>query len=543
MLSFILSLTGCDWFSNGLFNIFDPQAQIRVNYNTTIPTIVIVDEEEDTLTFVFYDKIDEFSINLEIFCLNGIEFNIIGFSYEYSVSEYGASQNSFPVQIPELSRIVSEPFYVEPSTETGTPGPKTTIELPLIFIDVIDYFWMNPLVGEVFCDLEIIGVDGAGHNLTIIVGSNIPVIQYGIDFYSPIAIINTIPDTSTGTAPFEVVFDASLSYDIGRGIASYEWDFGDENTVTGITENHTYDSPGIYNVTLTVTDFYGHEGYDTVVITVNEPGAPTAIINTTPPSPPTGIAPFEVYFDAYESTSESEIVSYEWEFGDGDTGTGVTLNHTYSNVGTYTVVLTVTDSNDKKGYDYVEVTVTKEPNAVITTVPDPPTGVAPFIVYFDAYESTSESGIISYEWDFGDGSDTGDGITVNHTYNTAGTYIVYLTITDSNEYEAYDSVPITVTVEGSESEAEVIVEADPETIAPGGDSTITATCTDDSGSIVPNGTSVWFSTSDGVLTIISGTTTNGIATATLTMNNVGVALVSASTSYAIGNVVTVTCAE
>jgi len=286
-----------------------------------------------------------------------------------------------------------------------------------------------------------------------------------------------------------------------------------------------------------------------VIITVNEAEAPTAIINTTPPSPPTGIAPFKVYFDAYEShvdpncEFECEIVSYKWDFGDGDTGTGVTLNHTYSNVGTYMVVLTVTDSNGKKGYDNVEVNVTKKPIAVITTVPDPPTGFAPFIVYFDAYESTSESGIVSYEWDFGDGSDTdtGDGITVNHTYDTAGTYITYLTITDSNGYEAYDSVPITVTEEESESEAEVIVTADPSTIAPGGSSTITATCTDDSGNTVPNGTSVWFSTSDGVLTIISGTTTNGIATATLTMNNVGVALVSASTSYAIGNVVPVTC--
>jgi PKD repeat protein len=307
--------------------------------------------------------------------------------------------------------------------------------------------YLHPFITEITCDLSLVGVDGAGHSLSFQVASELPIFQPGIDFYSPTAVISVTPDV-TGTVPFAVVFDASGSFDVGSGIADINWDFGDESTGIDITESHTYATPGSYSVTLTVTDFYGNKGYATVIITVNEAEAPTAVINVTPGN--TGIAPFKVYFDAYESHADPacgfgcEIVSYEWDFGDGDTGTGVTLNHTYSNIGTYMVVLTVTDSNGKKGYANVEVTVTKEPTAVINTVPDPPNGVAPFIVYFDAYESTSESGIVSYEWDFGDGSDTGDGITVDHTYNTVGTYIVYLTITDSNEYEAYDSVTITV---------------------------------------------------------------------------------------------------
>ena len=271
LLGFIISLVGCNWLSFGLLNIFDPQAQIRVNYNTIMPTIVMFDEESETTTVIFYPEEDTPKINLEIFCLNGVEFTITGFSYEYSVFKYDGSQYSSPVKIPELSRIVESTFYVEPSTETGIPGPKTTIEMPLIFIDVIDYFIVNPLITEIICDLKIIGVDGAGHDQIISVGSNIPVIQYGIDFYSPYAVINTTPDPPSGSAPLKVIFDASLSYDIGRGIASYSWDFGDNTSGTGILNTKTYSNAGTYIVILTVTDYYGNEGYDTVTITVEEP--------------------------------------------------------------------------------------------------------------------------------------------------------------------------------------------------------------------------------------------------------------------------------
>jgi PKD repeat protein len=527
MLSFIITLTGCDWFSNGLFNIFDPKAQIIVELNP----------EEG-------GEPDEGCCNAGASCINGVEFYITGFAYNY----HGIDSVNGKIEISALSRVLEASFYVAPSTSPGTPGPKTIIEnIPLFFQDVVDYLYLHPFITEITCDLSLVGVDGAGHSLSFQIASELPIFEPGIDLYPPYAEIIVTPG-ETGTAPFAVVFDASDSFDVGSGIADINWDFGDETTGTEITENHTYDIPGTYSVNLTVTDFYGNKGYDTVIITVNEAEAPTAIITTTP-DPADGKVPLTIYFDAYKSHADPacgfgcEIVSYEWDFGDGDTGTGITLNHTYSNVGTYPVVLIVTDSNGKKGYANVEVTVTKAPTAKINVTPEN-TGVAPFIVYFDAYGSESESGIVSYGWEFGDG-DTGDGITVNHTYDTAGTYIVYLTITDSNEYEAYDSIEITVTEEGAESDAEVIVEAESETIAPGGSTVVTATCTDDSGSTVPNGTFVSFhyntDTSGAILEIISGTTTSGVATATLTMNNVGEVYVTASTIYAIGNVVTVTC--
>ncbi len=76
-----------------------------------------------------------------------------------------------------------------------------------------------------------------------------------------------------------------------------------------------------------------------------------AVINVTP-DPAEGVVPFEVYFNASSSTSESGIVSYEWDFGDGTTGSGITTNHTYNEVGSYTVILTVTDVNGKSDFAY-----------------------------------------------------------------------------------------------------------------------------------------------------------------------------------------------
>jgi PKD repeat protein len=433
VLSFIISLTGCDWFSGGIWNIFDPKAQIRVDYRL------------DNLTA---EGIAE--IWFTIFSLNEVEFIGEQFLFEY----YNEG-----IKIPELSRTIGATFYVPPSPLSSFENPvsipkETEPGFPVYFQDVIDYMTLHPTIVELDATITVMGTDGAGHSISKTITFDLPTILPGIDFTPPTAVIATIPTDTTGIAPFTVQFDASDSTD-DRGIASYHWDFGDGSSGMGITANHTYDNHGIYIVTLTVTDFFGNEGFTNITITADEPEAPTAEITTVP-----------------------------------------------------------------------------------TTVNGFVTGVFPFKVYFDAYKSTSEIGIVSYYWEFGDG-DTGTGVTTNHTYNTPGTYIVYLTVTDENGYEAYDSVIVT------EPKVEATVTAVPQTIAPGGTSTITAIFAYTSGDTVPNGTYVAFAitgdTAGATLEIISGTTTNGVAIATLTMNNVGVVFVGAATSSASGSV-TVTCA-
>jgi len=419
ILGFIISLVGCNWLSLGLLNVFDPQAQIRVNY-----TNIDLTEGEGTIA-------------LEVYSLNEVEFIGTGFEYDY----YNGT-----TKISSLSKIVGATFYVAPSTTPGTPGEITTITgLPLYFQEAQDYMTSNPLVTEMTCTISLIGNDGAGHSISKSVTVDLPALQPGIDFEPPTAVITVTPGT-TGTAPFTVVFDASSSTD-NRGIASYTWDFGDGTSGTGVMPAaHTYSS-GTYVVKLTVKDFFDNQGYTTEIITVEQAGSLDVKIKTTP-DPPTGDVPFTVYFDASETDCGCGTATYSWNFGDGSSaGTGVTTSHPYTSNGIYTVILTVTTADDNIGYGSVIITVgvSGEVNAVIKVTPESASGTEPFTVGLDASESTtSVSGatIVKYTWDFNDEvSDPGSSPEVQdddppipvttHTYKTDGTYLVQLTVEDS----------------------------------------------------------------------------------------------------------------
>jgi PKD repeat protein len=422
-----LTLSGCGWFSEGILNVFDPKAQIRVNY-----TEIDITEGEGT-------------IDLEVYSINQVEFIGEGFSYKY----YNNG-----VLISDLSKTVGMAFYVAPSDTPGLPGSITEIEnLPLYYQEVLDYVKKNPMITEITCTISLIGTDGAGHGITKSVTFDLPAVQPGIDFEPPSAVINVTPGTA-GNAPFTVQFDATASTD-DRGIASYSWDFGDGTTGSGVMPPaKTYTSCGIYVVRLTVTDYWGNVGYSTVIINVSETGGPSVNIQVTPGT--TGNAPFTVYFDASNTTFETECgvgtANYSWNFGDGTTGTGVTTSHTYTNNGVYTVILTVTDSEGNVGYGSVviNVGVAGEVNAVINTTPDPPTGTAPFTIGLDASMSTTTAPgatIVSYTWNYNDG--TGEHTftipITTCTYSTPGTYLVQLTVTDSEGNVGYAFVSIKAT--------------------------------------------------------------------------------------------------
>jgi len=139
-------------------------------------------------------------------------------------------------------------------------------------------------------------------------------------------------DPTSGVAPLEVSFNGSSSSDSDGNITSYTWDFKDGDTGTGQTINHTFSSIGSYNVELTVIDNKGAIDSVTKSITVTDPivsnQSPTASFTANPTS---GVAPLEISFDASSSSdSDGSIISYQWDFKDGATGSGQTINHTFS---------------------------------------------------------------------------------------------------------------------------------------------------------------------------------------------------------------------
>lgn len=238
---------------------------------------------------------------------------------------------------------------------------------------------------------------------------------------------------TTGVNPLEAEFDASASTDSDGTIVSYSWDFGDGNTGTGLNPTHTYANGGTYTVTLTVTDNDGQTHTSTSMVTVDAPlEAPTADFTVTPT---TGTAPLLVNVSATSSfDADGLLVGYDWDFGDGNTASGVTASNTYTQSGSYTIGLTVTDDDgltDYTTYSSIVVEAVQEsPTAIIDATPT--SGTAPLNVAFSGSSSTDSDGsIVAYDWNFGDGS-TATGANVNHTYNTPGLYTAVLTVTDND---------------------------------------------------------------------------------------------------------------
>ncbi|MEA1944415.1 MAG: PKD domain-containing protein, partial [Euryarchaeota archaeon] len=86
---------------------------------------------------------------------------------------------------------------------------------------------------------------------------------------------------------------------------------------------------------------------------------PTASFTFSPAYP---FAGYNVTFDGSGSSDpDGTVVNYEWDFGDGNTSTGVTANHSYASAGTYTVNLTVTDNDGRTGTKTIDVQYRAEP--------------------------------------------------------------------------------------------------------------------------------------------------------------------------------------
>jgi len=149
-----------------------------------------------------------------------------------------------------------------------------------------------------------------------------------------------IPPTAAFTsncAALACSFDGSVSADPDGSIQAYSWNFGDGGTATTAAAQHTYVNAGTYTVTLAVTDDAGLVGTTSKTVTVVAT-VPTASFSVT-------CAGGACTFDASGSTDlGGTITAYEWTFGDGATGQGKVVSHSYSSTGTYNATLTVTDS-------------------------------------------------------------------------------------------------------------------------------------------------------------------------------------------------------
>ena len=141
---------------------------------------------------------------------------------------------------------------------------------------------------------------------------------------------------------FDMFFNDNTNYSVDplSGAAnSWDWSFGDGGTSTLEDPSHFYAAVAVYPVTLTVTDSYGC--IDSVTQDVEVWPLPAVAFTVAPVC-----ITFPSFFDNSATPSPAAVV-WDWDFGDGITVTDNTpdISHTYATVGTYTVTLTITDTN------------------------------------------------------------------------------------------------------------------------------------------------------------------------------------------------------
>jgi PKD repeat protein len=137
-----------------------------------------------------------------------------------------------------------------------------------------------------------------------------------------------------------IVFDSSESFHVENLDYTTEWNLGDGNTVSGENFEYTWDEPGLYNVTGTMTGELGKSASQSVEVLV-ETRQPNANFEVANPNEETQVIEFNNLTTHNEPIGE--IVSYEWDFGDGSTSTNANPSHNYRSAGQYNVTLTVED--------------------------------------------------------------------------------------------------------------------------------------------------------------------------------------------------------
>ena len=164
-----------------------------------------------------------------------------------------------------------------------------------------------------------------------------------------------------------VAFNGSASTDSDGRIVSYAWAFGDGSTGTGVRVNHVYERAGNFTVRLTVMDDRGGFGNDTLRIEVKNVSnlPPTAVISC-------GHRMFtsqSITFNGCGSSDgDGSVVEYRWDFGDGSSGSGSMITHSFVDSGEYTITLTVVDDKGAVGSTTTVVAVEKPPVTPLTSL-------------------------------------------------------------------------------------------------------------------------------------------------------------------------------
>lgn len=244
---------------------------------------------------------------------------------------------------------------------------------------------------------------------------------------------------TAGNSPLIVDF-ATTATDFDGDNLTYHWDFGDNGTSSDEDPSHTFTGSGVYEVTLTVTDSQGASTTQTITITVFEDEIPgggggsdnqsDALQVSINASPRSGRPPLAVSCDAVPNHLY-ESLTYTWDFGDGTSGSGKEISHTYTAAGTYSINL-IARSTYQTARASARISVVASGREFIAV--DCVTVEADAMTCTDAGDTCTLSGNVLIN---GFVSSSGDVIVSGHTVTGEG--YLFITTTDSDALEVSGS--------------------------------------------------------------------------------------------------------
>jgi len=231
----------------------------------------------------------------------------------------------------------------------------------------------------------------------------------------------------------DVHFTAAVTDpDEGDKITSYAWQFGDSDSGISREENPVYafTGGGTFEVTLTAADDKGVTGTKTRTIVVNR--APEGDFDWAPHAP--DVDEDVAFTTDFSDADDPQDVpfTYAWDFGDRTSSSEANPTHAFTEMTTYDVSVTVTDSRGGKIIVEQEVTVGNEPPVVDFTWEPVSPEVGERVVFAATVTDPDDPADtpFSYSWDFGD-DETSTAASPTHTYAEKKNYTVALTVTDA----------------------------------------------------------------------------------------------------------------
>lgn len=218
-------------------------------------------------------------------------------------------------------------------------------------------------------------------------------------------------------------------------VQSFIWDYGDGSAKgSGANPSHSYAGYGTYPTWLVIVTSDGCVDSATVTTVVN----PNPVVDFSADTL-AGCSPLCVNFTNLSTLALGNVALYNWEFGDGEEGSGQDVSHCYTNpllsVQKHDVKLTATSDKGcvTSATKNSMITVYPLPRANFDYDPIHPTVLTNPIVEFI---NTTAGGSV-FDWDFGDG-ETGNSVSPRHHYQDTGSYYVFM-VTE-NQWGCSDSI-------------------------------------------------------------------------------------------------------